>query len=890
MKNTIIGIVIILFFLIITKPLNAQRNRYTINSNWKFIRQNISGAEHPDYNDKVWETVPIPHTWNAQDAIDDIPGYYRGPAWYRKNIFINKNATGKRIYLYFEGANQETDVFINGKHAGHHLGGYTRFCFDITSYIHPGQHNCFAIKVNNQHDTRIAPLNADFTFFGGIYRDLYLIETAQTHVCTTDYASSGVYITTPIVNKKSAEINIETLISNFEPSKISIRIENTIFNHQGKCINKSIQKSKLSKPGNTRIRASIHIDRPDLWSPDSPTLYRVVTTIYNDKNNKILDKISNPLGLRWFRFDTQKGFFLNGKPLKLIGTNRHQDYKEWGNALPDEMHIRDIKLIKDMGGNFLRVSHYPQDPVIMEMCDKLGILTSVEIPTNNLITESDDFFHYSIENYKEMVRQNFNSPSVVIWAYMNEVMIQYPYGNDLSHRTKYIQSMYNLASSIDSTLRKEDPSRYTMIPFHGDYKPYEESGLTKIPMIHGWNLYAGWYFGTFKEFDTYIDEMHARYPNKPIFITEYGADSDIRLHSLSPERFDYTQEYSNLYHEHYLKAIKERAFIAAATVWNLNCFYSESRQNAIPHINGKGLVDTDRKLKDSYLFYKANLSPIPMTKIGGENWKIRGSILSHDICKQPVKVYSNGKSVELIANGRSLGEKNTIDGIASFDVPFKNGMNELYAIGENNTKDYQQIDFRGINEELSKNTDIPFELNVMLGSNRYFEDQELSQIWIPEKEYQKGSWGYIGGTAYRQSPNGNFTIGSQSNISGTTNDPIFQTQRIGIEAFKADVPNGNYSVYLYFAELENDKQQQKTAFYNLGSDAIVLSTGERVFDILINGKSVSDHINIARNHGTAQAVIIKFIIETDHNEGIHITFNAIQNNPILNAVRIYRNY
>ena len=196
-----------------------------------------------------------------------------------------------------------------------------------------------------------------------------------------------------------------------------------------------------------------------------------------------------------------------------------------------------------------------------------------------------------------------------------------------------------------------------MIPFHGDYKPYEESGLTKIPMIYGWNLYASWYFGTFKEFDTYIDEMHIRYPNKPTFITEYGADSDIRLHSLSPERFDYTQEYSNLYHEHYLKAIKERPFISAATVWNLNCFYSESRQNAIPHINGKGLVDTDRKLKDSYIFYKANLSPIPMTKIGGENWKIRGGILSQDICKQPVNAYSNGKSVKLIVNGHFFGEK-----------------------------------------------------------------------------------------------------------------------------------------------------------------------------------------------------------------------------------------
>ena len=277
-----------------------------------------------------------------------------------------------------------------------------------------------------------------------------MIETAQTHIYTTDYVSSGVYITTPTINEKSAEINIETLISNFEQGKIPIRVENTIFDHQGKSINKSIQQTKLSKPGNTKLKASIHIDRPDLWSPESPILYQVVTTIYNDKTNKVLDKVSNPLGLRWFRFDAQKGFFLNGKPLKLIVTNRHQDYKEWGNALPDEMHIRDIKLIKDMEGNFLRVSHYPQDPVIMEMCDKLGILTSVEIPTNNLITESDDFFHHSIENYKEMVRQNFNFPSVIIWTYMNEVMIKYPHRNDLSYRLRYIQNIHKLARQVST--------------------------------------------------------------------------------------------------------------------------------------------------------------------------------------------------------------------------------------------------------------------------------------------------------------------------------------------------------------------------------------------------------------------------------------------------------
>lgn len=871
-----------------------QRVVYTINDGWKFTKGSPFEAQLTGCDDSSWETVNIPHTWNDKDADDETPGFYRGPVWYRKQLFIDKSQEGRRAVIYFEGANQEVRFYLNGQFVGEHKGGYTRFCFDITPHLRYGQENLFTIYVNNVYNPNIPPLSADFTFFGGIYRDVYLQFMNPVHIATNDYASSGVYIRTPEVNNSAASVEITTLLTNDMSQPTEIRVENIICDADGKEVKKTQAEVKLAA-GETKtdISKKIKIDSPRLWDIDDPYRYMVYTRILDKRKGTLLDEVVNPLGLRWFKFDSEKGFFLNGKGRKLIGTARHQDYFQKGNALRDELHVQDVLLLKEMGGNYLRVSHYPQDPVIMEMCDKLGIVTSVEIPVVNAVTETEEFLHNSVEMAKEMVRQDFNRPSVMIWGYMNEIFLRRPYteGKQLEDYYRFTEKV---ARALEATIREEDPSRYTMMAYHNMPQYYEDAHLTEIPMIQGWNLYQGWYEPDINEFQRLLDRAHKAYKGKVLMITEYGPGVDPRVHSYQPERFDFSQEYGLVYHKHYLNEMMKRPFVAGSSLWNLNDFYSESRVDAVPHVNNKGVVGLNREKKDVYWFYKTALSRRPILVIGNREWKSRGGVVNtaQKECIQSVPVFSNAEEVELFVNNKSLGKKKIEDNYALFDVPFVGGENLLEAVavtGDNKLRDMLRIQFQLVGSRL-KDEAVPFtELNVMLGSPRYFEDRAANVAWIPEQEYKPGSWGFIGGTSYRRQTGFGTMLGSDIDIHGTDMNPIFQTQRVGIKSFKADVPNGEYSVYLHWAELESDKEREALV-YNLGADSEQTFAGNRSFGISINGTTVSDDFNVARDYGYARAVIKKFVITVKDGKGVSVDFHKKEGEPILNAIRIYRNY
>ena len=870
-----------------------QRVVYTINDRWKFTKGSPFEAQLTGCDDSSWETVNIPHTWNDKDADDETPGFYRGPVWYRKQLFIDKSQEGRQAVIYFEGANQEVRFYLNGQFVGEHKGGYTRFCFDITSHLRYGQENLFAIYVNNVYNPNIPPLSADFTFFGGIYRAVYLQFMNPVHIATNDYASSGVYIRTHKVNNSAASVAITTLLTNDMPQATEIRVENIICDADGKEVKKTQAEVKLAA-GETKtdISKKIKIDSPRLWDIDDPYRYMVYTRILDKRKGTLLDEVVNPLGLRWFKFDSEKGFFLNGKGRKLIGTARHQDYFQKGNALRDELHVQDVLLLKEMGGNYLRVSHYPQDPVIMEMCDKLGIVTSVEIPVVNAVTETEEFLHNSVEMAKEMVRQDFNRPSVMIWGYMNEIFLRRPYteGKQLEDYYRFTEKV---ARALEATIREEDPSRYTMMAYHNMPQYYEDAHLTEIPMIQGWNLYQGWYEPDINEFQRLLDRAHKVYKGKVLMVTEYGPGVDPRVHSYQPERFDFSQEYGLVYHKHYLYEMIKRPFVAGSSLWNLNDFYSESRVDAVPHVNNKGVVGLNREKKDVYWFYKTALSRRPILVIGNREWKSRGGVVNtaQKECIQSVPVFSNAEEVELFVNNKSLGKKKIEDNYALFDVPFVGGENLLEAVavtGGNKLRDMLRIQFQLVGSQL-KDEAVPFtELNVMLGSPRYFEDRAANVAWIPEQEYKPGSWGFIGGTSYRRQTGFGTMLGSDIDIHGTDMNPIFQTQRVGIKSFKADVPNGEYSVYLHWAELESDKEREALG-YNLGADSEQTFAGNRSFGISINGTTVSDDFNVARDYGYARAVIKKFVITVKDGKGVSVDVHKTEGEPILNAIRIYRN-
>ncbi len=436
-----------------------------------------------------------------------------------------------------------------------------------------------------------------------------------------------------------------------------------------------------------------------------------------------------------------------------------------------------------------------------------------------------------------------------------------------------------------------------MIPNHGAFDLYNKVGLTKIPMLVGWNLYQGWYSGDLGGFAQFLDKHHEVLADKPLLVTEYGADADPRIHTMEPVRFDKSNEYAVVYHKVYIKAIYDRPFVAGAMIWNLADFNSEERAESMPHINNKGITALDRQPKDSYWLYKARLSTHPVIAIGSKRWNLRSGLADASErlqCTQPVEVYTNQPAVTLRLNGKDLGTVNTTEGTATFNVPFTDGENQLQAFTTADGKTYTdeaRIHFKLVPQDLKSKT-IPFtELNVSLGDKRYIVDEEQQQVWIPEKPYQPGSWGYIGGNVYKMS-NGRLPFGSDKNILGTDNDPMYETQRIGIEQFKLDVPDGAYEITLHFAELVFTKKSDELA-YNLASSASPPTKdqqGTRTFNVAINNNLVLENLSTSNYMEPDKAYSTKVMVNAANNQGITIQFSPITSETILNGLQIRKLY
>lgn len=845
LKNSILcliaGVILVSFS-------NAQnpRVRYTINDNWIFSAVDTTNSEKRDFFAVNWQKVNLPHTWNSEDAFDDEPGYRRGVSWYRRELDIRANLKNKRIFLYFEGVNHTADVFLNDQFLGQHIGGYTAFAFDVTELIDFTKPNLLAVKVDNSLDKDKPPIDGDFTMYGGIYRDVWLIAADETHFKVTDFASSGIRIETPKVSEGSAIVKVSGTIVNADEKQKKIEVVSTIFDNQNRQV--SIINSAVtvnSKAEADFEQTSKPIYKPRLWSTEEPNLYRVETVIR--ENGKILDAVTNPLGFRWFRFDAKEGFFLNGKYLKLRGTNRHQDYKGLGNAVADALQVRDLEIIKENGFNFLRLAHYPQDPSILEAADRLGLLIWEEIPIVNQIHVSEKFNENAKRMLIEMIRQHRNHPSIITWGFMNEVFLPVPKTENVTKAT------VELAQELQKICKTEDASRPTSIAFDwGARELYHTSGLSKVTDITGWNLYHGWYYETFADFGKFIDDQHARFPDKPLIISEYGANGDQRLHSQNPKRFDSTIEWQRMYHEAYLPQIDARKFIAGTAIWNQFDFGSEFRGETIPHLNQKGIFTYDRKPKDISYFYKANFSKSAVLHIAVRDWQRRGGKAQHTI-----DVYSNLKEVELFQNGVSLGKKLLSDyKKASWEVSLKDGKNIFDAQG-----------FEGKNlladnaEVFYKNPSDLSEIAVNVGSNAEFID-ESGTVWQADQAFETGSWGFTG--------NNSKEISTGRNVFSSLDDPLFQTMREDLNGYKFDVADGDYEIELRFAE---PKFQV---------------IGERIFDVKINGQVVSVNLDLIEKVGFLQALTQKFCVSASGKQGIVIEFPAIKDKPIISGIRVKR--
>lgn len=894
---------LIFSILLFVSTVFAQGNnqiKYSINDSWIFYKDSAEKpASFADIKKQDVEIVNLPHCFNAQDAIHGATGksegFYQGPTWYMRKVTVPASYKEKELYVFFEGANQETDVFVNGQFAGNHIGGYTRFVFPISKFVafdDVAETATFelAVRVDTTHNLDVPTLAADFTFYGGIYRDVFLVAEEKVHFNIEDNASNGIYIRTPKVSAAQAELDVDVQLKNSGTTDHKVKLETIIYGPDSQQVAKYAMNLTLAAGEVYTAKPVIDpIKNPELWSTETPNQYRLVCKVFSAENNEMLDEVMNPFGCRWFRFDAKEGFFLNGKHMKLIGTNRHQDYVNLGNALPDYIHREDIKRMKEMGSNFLRIAHYPQDPAILELCDRLGILTTVEVPIVDTITESDAFKQNCLNIHLEMMRQNYNHPSLIIWAYMNEVLLHPLYKKDKERQKVYFDKVYEIASALEDLTRKEDPYRYTMIPNHANLDLYKDTRLTELPMIVAWNIYYGWYKGEFSDIKGIMTHFHETIPDKPMIIAEYGAGADPRLHAVKPERFDFTIEYATRFHEQYVKALTDLPFVAGINVWNFADFGSVGRTDTVPNINNKGLVGIDRKPKDSFLFYQALLLKKPVIGITAKTWIRRACVedkTGEGVCSIPVEIFSNQKELELFHNGISLGKKAVGEfNKVIWDVPFVHGNNILRATSatDRTVEDCAtvKIDMQPIQLD-----NFPASgLSLNCGDYRSFYDDKVDQAWLPEKAYSKGSWGYIGGKVYKMKKTPRQQHGTNQPIKGTNCEPVYQTQRIGIKQYRFDVPAGMYEVTMHFSELTG-KKAAALPYELTGSDDAPSKAKNREFTVNANGAPIIEQISLARDYGSFRAVKIKTFVAVESGEPLVLDFVPTKEDAVINGIEL----
>ncbi|GAA4315291.1 glycoside hydrolase family 2 TIM barrel-domain containing protein [Pontixanthobacter gangjinensis] len=827
-----------------------------MNSGWEFKLENSAESE----------TVNIPHTWNARDAFTKGQ-YFRGKGVYQKQIFIPQSWEERKVFLKFEAANQVTKLFVNDKLAGEHTGGYTAFVFELSDKLKFGQENQIRIEVDNSHDLDIPPLEADFNFYGGIYRDIKMIVTGKSHFKLTGERAGNLLIKTPQVSREKARITFEGEVEGISKE---LRIELNIRDPKGE--NLSSQKKDITSKD---FIFELDIDQPNLWSPDNPNLYSLEANLI-DRDGKILDSFTSKFGCRWFKADPEMGFILNGKPIKLIGANRHQDFENMGNAVPNSIHQKDYKMIKEMGANFIRTAHYPQDPEVYRICDELGLLVWTEIPVINDVTDTDAYHQNSINMQREQILQLYNHPSIVFWGYMNEIFIRLVFTGNMSEaaRKAKIETSVELAKKLEAETKKLDSNRLSVMALH-ENEIYNSSKIADIPDVIGWNLYFGWYTPGLENLGKFLDEQHKRFPDRPILISEYGPGSDSRIQTNTPKPWDYSESYQLKSHVSYFNQVLERDYMLGMAAWNFADFGSSGRQDSRPYINQKGLVNFNREPKDIYHYYQARLLEEDFVYIAGKDFS---SCYLNKIENVAVKVFSNSDEVALIVDDNEKLKAQVKDNIAEFNLDLPEGKHRLKAISgkAEHQRDIEVIFRKNLLANIQKE---PLRINV--GAHTYFTEEQTGEVWIRDQAFQGNQFGYSGGEIFQQSAS-KFQ-GTASNIALTDKEPLFQTMREGLDSYNFEVPAGNYRVSLFFTE-PNRKVSARN-IYNLGSDAAEIKEEIRSFDILINDHLVEEDLNLARDYGILQAVELNYEISIEEDL-LRIEFKPRNGKPLLSGIKL----
>ena len=610
-----------------------MRQVLNLNYKWAFTKE---AGEVPASIPASWNWVNLPHTWNNIDGQDGGNDYYRGTCFYAKKLEKTDLPECDQYYLEFQGANASADVYVNGKKLASHDGGYSTWRVNVTDALEAD--NLIVVAVENGINERVYPQQADFTFYGGLYRDVNLICVNNSHFDLDYFGGPGIMVT-PTVNGADADVAVEVFLTNAQSGQ---ELVYKLKDADGNIVAEGKQSASETK-------ASFTISNVHLWNArKDPYLYTAEVALVNGEEE--IDQVSARFGCRSYVIDPEKGFILNGESYPLRGVSRHQDRWGVGNALLHEHHDEDMDLICEMGANTIRLAHYQHDQYFYDLCDERGLVIWAEIPyiSRHMATGREN----TISQMKELVVQNYNHPSIVVWGLSNEITMTGKSNEDLLENHKILNDL----------VHEMDPTRLTtiaVVSMCDMHDPY-----IQIPDVVSHNHYFGWYGGDTSMNGPWFDKFHAEFPNIPVGMSEYGCEA-LDWHTSDPQQGDYTEEYQAYYHEELIKQLFTRPYIWATHVWNMFDFGADAREEGGENgQNHKGLVTFDRKYKkDSFYAYKAWLSDDPFVHICGKRYVDR----VEDETK--VTVYSNQPEVELFVNGKSLGKQTSEEHFFYFMVP-----------------------------------------------------------------------------------------------------------------------------------------------------------------------------------------------------------------------------
>ena len=603
-----------------------MRTQTDWNQGWHFMRQDCGPALTLAHG----TAVTLPHTWNAQDGTDGGNDYYRGRCWYVKKFYAPHLADGEQLWVEFEGAAMTAEVFCNDKSIAKHTGGYSTFRAELTPWLKPGE-NLLAVSVDNSENDSVYPQKADFTFYGGLYRPVYLVTVPAAHFALSYHGGKGVKVT-PVVNPEArrAVVTVEAYTENADGETVT-------FSVAGQTLAAAVE--------NGRAQAVFTLENVHLWDGvDDPYLYTLTASLSSG------DTIGTRFGCRTIAFDAGKGFLLNGRPCRLCGAARHQDRQGLGCALTDAEHEEDLALLREMGANTVRLAHYQHAQRFYDLCDEYGLVVWAEIPYITQHMENGN--RNTHDQMTDLIVQNYNHPSIICWGLSNEITASGGVTPDMVENHKRLN---DLCHKLDAT-RPTTMAHAFMLDMDDPFVMASD--------IRSYNLYYGWYLGELEQNDQFFDEFHKKHPGAVIGLSEYGADANPAYQNGQPEKGDWSEPYQAVYHEHMLKMWSERPYIWAMHCWNMFDFAADGRdEGGKPGQNQKGLVTFDRKTKkDAFYLYKAYLSKAPFVHLCGSRYVDRPEEVTE------VKVYSNQPAVTLLVDGKEVGTQKG-DKIFRFQVP-----------------------------------------------------------------------------------------------------------------------------------------------------------------------------------------------------------------------------